>query len=129
MKKLITILIGICLVFSACLFTACSSKEKESKKKELTVIEMIDLAVKDADARKRCLANIGGEDFVKSDIKIDNRKQINDECYEVSGRVTWTDEHGTKWINEFECEVKQYSSKKWEATNFRYLNDSWTRVW
>lgn len=72
-------------------------------------------------------ASIGGNELKSSTATISNIKKVSDTEYKVSGKIIMTDVYGTKWSNNFDCEVTTSNGEKWVAGSFNYTSGKWNK--
>lgn len=115
----ILLLTTLFLTFTT-LFTACTNPQEDLKHMRSEVYIQGSLAW-------RGLA-IGDNELKSSSVTIATEKKINDNEYQISGRITMVDIYGTKWTNNYSCVMYKDSDGVWEfKQRFQYTNSIWEK--
>ena len=135
MKKIIAMLLAVCLCVGLC---ACSAplidhaegnSKAESKEKTETekVHDAVELRRMITEASDKKFSTIGDVGITSVRITITNTEKVDDWEYMVNGQITKIDVYGRPWRNYFDCTVMgDEESGEWVAEAFEYLTKSWS---
>lgn len=131
MKKILSIILSICMVFS--MGTAMTACDKSGTSTSSTQEQTNEEKVRDRVEMKGRLYflgySIGGKELKSSRVNITYLYFNSDEteCY-VSGRITATTIYDTTYSNYFDCEVKTSDGgETWEISSFEVTDQYWSR--
>ena len=134
MKKIIAMLLAVCLCVGLCACSASLIDHAEgNKSKEKTETEKVHDAVETQRIITEGLDRLGttiSSGRIKSvRINITNTEKVDDWEYMVNGQITKTDVYGRQWLNYFDCTViGDEDDGGWDAEEFEYLYDSWSLI-
>ena len=137
MKKIIAMLLAVCLCVGLCACSAPlidhakdnSQKAPEEKTETEKVHDAVELRRMITENLDKMGTTIDSGRIKSVRINITNTEMVDELEYLVNGQVTKTDVYGRQWQNYFDCTVLyDKNDGGWDAEEFDYLHDKWDLI-